>query len=203
MAPISTKKEQERSILYSSHGISASKFNTDEIRRHPALTLEALERKRENEKKKESAPGQQKTTHPTKNSGPAKVPRISGEFKPQPDATRSSPPDAAHADSAHGSTLKNDGLMLPDGFELLSTTKSKCLDPLDELCKALRVPYTVLDVSAGPRQAQSPTAKRFNRRDEVDDSLDPNLQNFEKATSEKNGDDYEPASRKLGRMIIR
>ncbi|MCJ1434627.1 hypothetical protein MMC27_003996 [Xylographa pallens] len=198
MAPISTKKEQERSQVYSSHGISASRFNTDEILGHPALTLETLKRKQENEKKKESAPVQQKSTPPIKNDGRVKITKIQGECKPQPEATRSSPPNAAYTDSVHRPTPKDDVLMLPDDFELLGTTKSKCLDPLDELCKALRVPYTVLDVFSGPRQAQGPTTKRIYRRDEVGDSLDPTLQNFEKATSEEYKEDYVVSIEKVG-----
>ncbi|MCJ1380192.1 hypothetical protein MMC17_003295 [Xylographa soralifera] len=198
MAPISTKKEQERSILYSSHGISASRFNTDEILRHPVLTLEFLERNQENEKKKESAPVQQKNTHPIKHSGPAKVSRVSGESKPQPEATWSDSSNTPNADSAYGPAPKDDVLILPDDFEMLSTTKSRCSDPLDELCKALRVPYTVLDVSSGPRQAQGPTTKRIYRRDEIGDYLDPTLQNFDKATSEEYGKDYKVSIEKVG-----
>ncbi|MCJ1421760.1 hypothetical protein MMC32_008127 [Xylographa parallela] len=198
MAPISTKKEQERSQIYSSHGISASRFNTDEILSHPALTLETLKRKQENEKKKESAAVQQKSTPPIKNDGHVKITKISGEFKPQPKTTRSSPPNAAHTDSVRGPAPKDDVLMLPDDFELLRTPKSKCVDPLDELCKALRVPYTVLEVSAGPRLAQGPTTKRIYRRDEVGDSLDPTLQNFEKATSEEYKEDYVVSIEKVG-----
>ena len=88
--------------------------------------------------------------------------------------------------------------MLPDNFDSLSSTKSKCLDPLDELCKALRVPYTVLDVSAGPRQAQGPTSMRIYRREELGDLIDPTPQNIDKATSEKYGDDYEVSIKKVG-----
>ncbi|MCJ1389996.1 hypothetical protein MMC18_002854 [Xylographa bjoerkii] len=199
MAPISTKKEEERSLLYSSHGISASRFNTDEIRRNPALTLETLERKQENEKKKESAPVQQKQTHPIKSSYSAEVSRISSDSKPQPNAARSGPPDAANVKSVDRSVLRNDVVMLPDNFELLGTTKPRCSDPLDELCKALRVPYTVLEVPSGPRQAQGPRTKHIYRRNELNHYLDdPTLQNFERATSEGYGEDYEVSIEEVG-----
>ena len=88
MPPVSTKKEQERSRLYSSHGISASRFDAGEIRRHPALTLETLEQRRDSEKKKkkkESASVRQKNAQIVKNSGSARVSRISGELKPIPE----------------------------------------------------------------------------------------------------------------------
>ncbi|MCJ1284570.1 hypothetical protein MMC26_003903 [Xylographa opegraphella] len=144
MAPVSTKKEQERSKLYSSHGNSASKFNTDEIRRYPASTSETLERKQGRGKKTKSASAQQQDNDRTENSRGAKVSRIS--------------------DPTNGLAPKDDVLILPDNFKLIGTTKSKCSDPLDELCKKLRVPYTVIDVATGPLQAQDPITKRIDRR---------------------------------------
>ncbi|MCJ1401857.1 hypothetical protein MMC11_005074 [Xylographa trunciseda] len=199
MAPISTKKEQERSLLYTSHGISASRFNTDEIRKNPTLTLETLKRKQENEKKKENAPAVQlENTGQIKSSSPAKSSRISGRSKLDSEAARSGSLDTASADLVYGPALKNDVVMLPDNFEILGTSKPRCSDPLDELCKALRVPHTVLEVPSGSRQAQGPTTNRLYRRDELGGQLHPSLQNFGKATSEEYGSDYEVTIEKVG-----
>ena len=171
MAPISFNQQQERTILYSSHGTPASKFSTDGL-------------------EKEFASARHKDAQRIKNGGAAKMSRIPRESK---SLLKAATPGSNNVVSAH--TMKmpasiNEVLVLPNNFIKLVTMKADCLNPLDKLCKALRVPYSVLEAPSVPHQARGPTVGGVFRRNELSEYSESTLQSFETVPTEEYADSY-------------